>query len=114
MGCVLGLMTPPEFLPDQMLSAQTPVARFNLSAVPPQERFDVWHASIGCIFDVDIHRPQRQEQEFHATLEGGLIGALMIARTRTVFSFSGSELSRARGGGRCLTMPLLRASIARK
>lgn len=27
---------------------------------------------------------------------------------RAVFSFSGSELSRARGGGRCLTMPLSR------
>lgn len=36
-----------------------------------------------------------------------LIGRGM-ARPRTVFSFSGSELSRARGGGRCLTMPLLR------
>ena len=33
---------------------------------------------------------------------------LGMARERTVFSFSGSELSRARGGGRCLTMPLRR------
>jgi len=31
-----------------------------------------------------------------------------LGRPRTIFSFSGSELSRARGGGRCLTMPLLR------
>ncbi len=31
-----------------------------------------------------------------------------MKRERTVFSFSGSELSRARGGGRCLTMPLRR------
>lgn len=35
-----------------------------------------------------------------------------MARPRTVFSFTGSELSRARGGGRCLTMPLQRASLA--
>jgi arginine deiminase len=34
-----------------------------------------------------------------------------LARARTVFSFSGSELSRARGGGRCLTMPLRRAAV---
>jgi arginine deiminase len=34
-----------------------------------------------------------------------------LARSRTVFSFSGSELSRARGGGRCLTMPLRRAQL---
>lgn len=31
---------------------------------------------------------------------------------RAVFSFPGSELSRARGGGRCLTMPLLRGGTA--
>lgn len=31
-----------------------------------------------------------------------------MRKPRTVFSFSGSELSRARGGGRCLTMPLHR------
>lgn len=34
-----------------------------------------------------------------------------LARPRAVFSFSGSELSRARGGGRCLTMPLRRAPL---
>ena len=31
-----------------------------------------------------------------------------MKKERVVFSFSGSELSRARGGGRCLTMPLKR------
>lgn len=31
-----------------------------------------------------------------------------MKQPRTVYSFSGSELSRARGGGRCLTMPLAR------
>ncbi len=30
----------------------------------------------------------------------------------TVFTFTGSELSRARGGGRCLTMPLRREPLA--
>ncbi|MCX4247237.1 arginine deiminase [Paraliomyxa miuraensis] len=34
-----------------------------------------------------------------------------LAKPRAVFSFSGSELSRARGGGRCLTMPLARAAL---
>ncbi|MCO4746016.1 MAG: hypothetical protein KC912_14570 [Proteobacteria bacterium] len=36
-----------------------------------------------------------------------LIGAGMECE-RAVFAFTGSELSRARGGGRCLTMPLRR------
>ncbi|MEM7249054.1 MAG: arginine deiminase family protein [Acidobacteriota bacterium] len=34
-----------------------------------------------------------------------------MERDRAVFSFSGSELSRARGGGRCLTMPLAREGV---
>lgn len=34
-----------------------------------------------------------------------------IKRPRAVLSFSGSELSRARGGGRCLTMPLRRTAM---
>ncbi len=34
-----------------------------------------------------------------------------LRRPRAVYSFSGSELSRARGGGRCLTMPLVREVI---
>ncbi|MCA9656255.1 MAG: hypothetical protein H6712_21160 [Myxococcales bacterium] len=35
-----------------------------------------------------------------------------LQQPRAVFSFSGSELSRARGGGRCLTMPLEREPLA--
>ncbi len=35
-----------------------------------------------------------------------------MQQARAVFSFSGSELSRARGGGRCLTMPLRRERLA--
>jgi len=33
-----------------------------------------------------------------------------MARSRTVFSMPAGELSRARGGGRCLTMPLVRTT----
>jgi arginine deiminase len=56
--------------------------------------------------EVRLHVAQGSDER-HALIDEGL------RRSRTVFSFSGSELSRARGGGRCLTMPLYRDSIAR-
>ena len=37
--------------------------------------------------------------------------AVRAAQGRVVFTFTGSELSRARGGGRCLTMPLHRETV---
>jgi arginine deiminase len=48
-----------------------------------------------------LHVVQPHEQRQSLIAEG-------MKRDRTVFSFAGSELSRARGGGRCLTMPLCR------
>jgi arginine deiminase len=46
--------------------------------------------------------PDQSEETRAALIRGGL------AHERTVFSFTGPELSRARGGGRCLTMPIRR------
>jgi arginine deiminase len=37
--------------------------------------------------------------------------AMREVEGRAVFTFTGSELSRARGGGRCLTMPLRRETV---
>jgi arginine deiminase len=48
-----------------------------------------------------LHMVQPAEQRRDLIAEG-------MRRSRTVFSFPGGELSRARGGGRCLTMPLRR------
>ncbi|MCA9718192.1 MAG: hypothetical protein KC468_26205, partial [Myxococcales bacterium] len=55
------------------------------------------------------------ERRISAELAGAQRAELVrqgMEEPRTVFSFSGSELSRARGGGRCLTMPLCRAPLA--
>ncbi len=55
--------------------------------------------------EVRLHVAQTPEERAERIAAG-------LARPRTVFSFSGSELSRARGGGRCLTMPLRRGAPA--
>jgi arginine deiminase len=54
--------------------------------------------------EIKLHQVQRVDERHELLLAG-------MHRPRTVFSFSGSELSRARGGGRCLTMPLCRDGI---
>ncbi|HZO13726.1 MAG TPA: arginine deiminase family protein [Polyangiaceae bacterium] len=51
--------------------------------------------------ETGLHMVQPPEQRRELIAEG-------MARPRNVFSFPGGELSRARGGGRCLTMPLCR------
>lgn len=52
--------------------------------------------------ETSIHIVQPPEQRAELIAAG-------MAEPRTVFSFAGSELSRARGGGRCLTMSLSRS-----
>jgi arginine deiminase len=52
--------------------------------------------------ETDMHLVQPPEQRKELIAEGR-------NRRRNVFSFAGSELSRARGGGRCLTMSLCRS-----
>lgn len=49
-----------------------------------------------------IQTPQQRRELVTSGMQDG----------RTVFTFSGSELSRARGGGRCLTMPLFRERLS--
>ena len=51
--------------------------------------------------EVQLNVAQTRDER-KARVESGL------KQQRTIFSFTGSELSRGRGGGRCLTMPLSR------
>ena len=55
--------------------------------------------------EIALHPVQPPEQRAALIARG-------MASQRAVFSFPASELSRARGGGRCLTMPLRRAPTA--
>ncbi len=55
--------------------------------------------------EVRLSAAQSPEQRQDLIAEG-------MKKARTIYSFSGSELSRARGGGRCLTMPLARDSVS--
>jgi arginine deiminase len=52
-----------------------------------------------------LHMVQPPEQRRELIAEG-------MRRPRSVFSFPSGELSRARGGGRCLTLPLWRSSVS--
>ncbi|MRH77588.1 helix-turn-helix domain-containing protein [Spiribacter sp. C176] len=59
-----------------------PHTRFQVDEVPNKERYDVWHESISCIFEVNAAR-ERREKDFFAQVDAHMLGPLMLARAAT-------------------------------
>ncbi len=75
-----------------------PHAVFSVDEVLPKEKFEVWHDSISCIFDVDAKKDIRNEQ-FDASVDAHMFGPIMLARTQTQQqTWARSELNIAQDG----------------
>jgi AraC-like DNA-binding protein len=61
-------------------AAGVPHAVFSVDGVGARERYDIWHDSIACIFDVDA-KPEVRHGEFHAEVDAHMLGSVMLART---------------------------------
>jgi AraC-like DNA-binding protein len=83
-------VTAPKATDSQVTGAQStgapapgvPHAVFSVDGVGPRERYDIWHDSIACIFDVDA-RPDVRKDDFNAKVDAHMLGPLMLARTST-------------------------------
>ena len=64
--------------PDALPSV--PHAVFSVDGVGARERYDIWHDSIACIFDVDAKADVRKG-DFSAEVDAHMLGSVMLART---------------------------------
>ena len=61
-------------------AAGVPHAVFSVDGVGARERYDIWHDSIACIFDVDAKADVRKG-DFNAEVDAHMLGSVMLART---------------------------------
>ena len=54
---------------------------FSVDALPQNDRFELWEASMGCMFDIDV--AQELREDFRASVESHMVGSLMMSRTET-------------------------------
>lgn len=82
-------------------AARLPRARFSVDHLPPRERFEAWHDSISCIFDVS-RTPTRMsagDAAFQASLDARMVGTMMLAHTMTAAQcWKRSAINVARDG----------------
>jgi len=71
-----------ETAPTGTPAAGVPHAVFSVDGVGARERYEIWHDSIACIFDVDAKRDVRGA-DFHAEVDAHMLGSVMLARTST-------------------------------
>lgn len=76
---------PDDDAPASGAPAEDPIphSRFSVDGAPVGKRYELWHDSIACIFDVDAPRETRNER-FSALLDAHMLGPIMLARTQSL------------------------------
>ncbi|MEG3619482.1 helix-turn-helix domain-containing protein [Magnetovibrio sp. PR-2] len=70
---------------------------FSVDELPQNDRFEIWEASMGCMFDIDVTPELRAN--FRASVQSHIVGDLMMSHTQTTaHTFNRQSYQLAKNG----------------